>query len=99
MQIPKDMPFEKAVYHTFVIQAERRDELKQYLAENGVGSSIHYPIPIHLQEVARELGYKPGSLPVAEQQAKRILSLPVYPELKTVELEYIANTIRTFYET
>ena len=99
LQIPKDMPFEKAVYHTFVIQAERRDELKQYLAENGVGSSIHYPIPIHLQEVARELGYKPGSLPVAEQQAKRILSLPVYPELKTVELEYIANTIRTFYET
>jgi dTDP-4-amino-4,6-dideoxygalactose transaminase len=97
LKVPDDRPFEKAVYHTFVIQAERRDELKQYLAENGVGSSIHYPIPIHLQEAARGLGYGPGRFPVTERQAEHILSLPVYPELTISELEYIVRTIKAFY--
>lgn len=94
---PGERPIEKAVYHTFVIQAEQRDELKQYLAAHGVGTAIHYPVPIHLQTVAAELGYEPGSFPMAEQQAKRILSLPIYPELQTVELEYVAQTIQNFY--
>jgi len=97
LKVPVERPFEKAVYHTFVIQAKRRDELKQYLAENGVGSSIHYPIPIHLQDVARGLGYGPGSFPITERQAKCILSLPVYPELTTAELEYVVQLIKAFY--
>lgn len=98
LRVPNDQPFEKAVYHTFVIEAERRDELKQHLAENGVGSAIHYPVPIHLQEAAEGLGYGPGSFPVTERQAKRMLSLPVYPELQTVELEHVAQAVRAFYE-
>ena len=97
LRVPEDQPFEKAVYHTFVIQAERRDELKQHLAENGIGTAIHYPIPIHLQEAAKNLGYGQGSFPVTEQQAERVLSLPVYPELQTAELEYVVQAIRTFY--
>jgi len=98
LQLPTDRPVEKAVYHTFVAQAERRDELKQYLVENGVGTAIHYPIPIHLHKAAEGLGYGPGSFPVAERQAKRILSLPVYPELRTTDLEYVVQAIRGFYE-
>ena len=97
LQVPEDRPFEKAVYHTFVIQADRRDELKEYLAENGVGSAVHYPIPIHLQDVAKGLGYGPGSFPITEKQAERVLSLPVYPELKKEELEYVVRTIKAFY--
>jgi dTDP-4-amino-4,6-dideoxygalactose transaminase len=95
--VPVDRPHEKAVYHTFVIQAERRDELKQYLAANGVGTSIHYPVPIHLQDAAAGLGYRRGSFPVAEGQAERILSLPVYPELTRAELDHVVRTIRGFY--
>jgi dTDP-4-amino-4,6-dideoxygalactose transaminase len=97
LQVPKDKPHEKAVYHTYVIQAERRDALKTSLTEQGIGTAIHYPIPIHLQKVAHGLGYCRGSFPVAERQAERILSLPVYPELTSDELAYIAHTIRAFY--
>lgn len=96
LQVPTDRPFEKAVYHTFVIQAERRDELKRHLAENGVGTAIHYPVPIHLQKAAEGLGHGPGGFPVTERQAKRILSLPVYPELRTVALDYVVQVIRAF---
>lgn len=97
LRTPEDRPFEKAVYHTFVIQAERRDALKQYLEEKGIGTAIHYSIPIHLQKAAKELGYREGSFPVAERQAKEILSLPIYPELSVSDLEYIADKIRKFY--
>lgn len=98
LRLPVVRDFEKAVYHTFVIQVERRNELKQYLADKGIGSAVHYPIPIHLQEVAKDLGYKPGSFPVSEQQAKHILSLPIYPELKNDEVNYIIKTIKKLYE-
>ena len=98
VQVPQDKPYEKAVYHTFVIQADARDRLKAYLAEQGVGTAIHYPIPIHLQPAARELGYSSNSFPVAERLTERILSLPVYPELKESEIDYIIESIRQFYE-
>jgi dTDP-4-amino-4,6-dideoxygalactose transaminase len=97
MKVPIDQPHEKAVYHTFVIQAEQRDELKEHLAEKGIETAIHYPVPIHLHKTAASLGYKPGSFPVTERQASQILSLPVYPELRPMELEYIVQTIREFY--
>jgi dTDP-4-amino-4,6-dideoxygalactose transaminase len=98
LNVPIDQPFEKAVYHTFVIQVDRRDDLKQHLAENNVETAIHYPIPIHLQRVADSLMYELGSFPVAEKQAQRILSLPVYPELLENELQYIVDSIRRFYQ-
>ena len=97
LQIPRDRPYEKAVYHTFVIQAERRDALKKYLLDQGIETAIHYPVPIHLHTAAAGLGYSRGSLPVAEQQAEQILSLPVYPELRSSDLEYIADSISSFY--
>ncbi len=96
--VPTDRSHEKAVYHTFIVQAENRNELKQYLANHGVGTAIHYPIPIHLQRAAANLEYRTGSFPVTERQAKRILSLPVYPELPQADLEYIVNIITKFYQ-
>ena len=97
VRLPCDQPYATAVYHTFVIQAEQRQTLQQYLTEYGIGTAIHYPVPIHLQPVAAELGYGPGSFPVAERQAGRILSLPIYAELQPAALEYIARSIRRFY--
>jgi dTDP-4-amino-4,6-dideoxygalactose transaminase len=99
VQVPMDSPHERAVYHTFVIQAERRDELKQYLADQGIGTAVHYAIPIHLQAAAAGLGYRRGDFPVAERQAARILSLPIYPELRRKDLERVAETIRSFYRS
>ena len=97
VQAPGDAPHERSVYHIFVIQADRRDELKQYLADQGIGTAIHYPLPIHLQEAAAALGYRRGDFPVAERQAARILSLPVYPELGREELEQVTTAIKAFY--
>ena len=98
IKTPQEANYEKAVYHTFVIQAERRDELRDFLASRGVGSTIHYPVPIHLTTIGRELGYPEGSFPIVEHQAKRILSLPVYPELKQTDLDYIIGVIYEFYQ-
>jgi dTDP-4-amino-4,6-dideoxygalactose transaminase len=98
IRTPDDRPYERAVYHTFVIEADRRDALKAFLHECGVETAIHYPVPIHLQTVARPLGYGAGSFPVAERQAGRILSLPVYPELAAADLQYVAGAVHRFYE-
>jgi dTDP-4-amino-4,6-dideoxygalactose transaminase len=97
VRLPGDQPYATAVYHTFVIQAEQRQALQQYLTECGIGTAIHYPVPIHLQPAAAELGYGPGSFPVAERQAGRILSLPIYAELQPAALAYIARSMRRFY--
>jgi dTDP-4-amino-4,6-dideoxygalactose transaminase len=98
IQAPCDQPYERSVYHTYVIQTDNRDKLRSYLAEHGIGTAIHYAMPIHLQTAARGLNYEHGSFPVAESQAKRILSLPVYPELNTGELEQVVDTIHTFFK-
>lgn len=95
--IPSECECEYAVYHTFVVQAERRDELRAFLGSRGIGTAIHYPLPIHLTTAGRELGYPRGSFPVAEEQAKRIVSLPVYPELTTADLDCVIQGLFDFY--
>lgn len=95
--VPRETEHERAVYHTFVIQAERRDELRTYLQSRGIETAIHYPTPIHLQEVAAPLGYRRGDFPVAERQASRILSLPIYPELSEAGARGVGDAIRRFY--
>jgi dTDP-4-amino-4,6-dideoxygalactose transaminase len=89
--------YEKAVYHTFVVQAERRDDLRAFLSARGIGSNVHYPVPIHLSRAGRELGYPEGSFPVTETQANAIVSLPVYPELTEEKLDLVCSQIRAFY--
>ncbi len=97
LQVPLDKSYERAVYHTFVIQADNRNELKTYLATCGIETAIHYPTPIHLDRCSENLGYGPGSFPVTEKLAQRILSLPIYPELTETELNYIVETIKEYY--
>ena len=69
-------------YHTFVIQVDRRDELKNFLKKRGIDTTIHYPVPIHLQTASKYLGYKKGSFPETENQAKKILTLPIHQYLE-----------------
>jgi dTDP-4-amino-4,6-dideoxygalactose transaminase len=84
------------VYHLYVISTPRRDELQAYLKEKGIFTGIHYPIPIHLQKAMGFLGYRQGDLPVTEKVTSQILSLPMFAELTTQEIEYIADSIKSF---
>ncbi|TPV97241.1 MAG: DegT/DnrJ/EryC1/StrS family aminotransferase [Myxococcales bacterium FL481] len=83
-------------FHTFVVQVDRRDELATRLAQDGIGTGIHYPRPIHLQPAAAALGYKAGDFPVAERQSERILSLPVHQWLKPGDIDYVAECVNRF---
>ena len=97
VQLPVQRPHEKPVYHTFVIQAQRRDELRDYVSRQGIGTAIHYPVPLHLHEAAAGMGHRRGSYPVTERQAEQILSLPIHQGLQPPDLDFIADQIKTFY--
>jgi dTDP-4-amino-4,6-dideoxygalactose transaminase len=84
-------------FHTFVIQAERRDELQRHLRSIGIRTAIHYPVPIHLQPAAAGLGYRKGDFPTAERQAERILTLPVNQYMSTNDVETVASEVLAFY--
>lgn len=85
-------------YHLYTIRAaERPVELMKFLNENGIENRIYYPVPLHLQRCFAYLGYKAGDFPASEKAAKETLSIPVYPELKREELEYVVGKIREFY--
>ena len=99
VKCPQEREGEHAVYHTFVIQAERRDELKRFLSEQGIGTAIHYPTPIHLHPAAAGLGYRNGDFPESERQAKGILSLPVRQDLQECDLKHVVDAIKAFYRT
>ena len=85
------------IYNQFVITCDRRDELKQWLAENGIGSEIYYPLSLHLQACFRYLGYREGDFPISEGLTRRVLALPVYPELEAEDITYVADRIAAFY--
>lgn len=97
VRVPEDRPGEGAVYQTFVIRADRRDDLQRHLAARGIDSKVHYPTPLHLQEAAAELGYTRGDFPVTERLATEILSLPIYPELTEEQEEAVTDGVRSFY--
>jgi dTDP-4-amino-4,6-dideoxygalactose transaminase len=80
-----------------VIQVDRRDELKAYLADRGIATAIHYPVPIHLQPAAARLGHREGDFPVAERQATRILTLPVNEFLEKEDVHYVADAVNGFF--
>jgi dTDP-4-amino-4,6-dideoxygalactose transaminase len=94
--MPTEADYAQSVYHLYVIRVERRDELRAYLHDRDISTGIHYPVPVHLQEAYRDLGYRRGSFPVTEEYADRILSLPMYAELTPGLIEYVAVSIRDF---
>lgn len=95
--LPEEMPGAKHVYHLFVIRAKKRDKLMDFLNQNGIETGLHYPIPCHLQKAYKFLGYKEGDFPVSERYSKEILSLPMSEQLQEVEIKYVSEKIREFY--
>ena len=93
---PPDRNIEFNTVHTFVVQVDRRDALQKHLAEQGIGTAIHYPVPIHLQPAAAALGHKRGDFPVTERQAERILTLPVHPGLTAEDVDRVADVVNGF---
>lgn len=94
--IPYESAFAKHIYHVYSIRVKNRDELLQLLKNKGIGALIHYPIPLHLQEAYKNLGYKKGDFPVSEKIAGEIMSLPIYPFIKETQVRYVADVIKRF---
>jgi dTDP-4-amino-4,6-dideoxygalactose transaminase len=84
------------VYHLFVVRSERRDALRAFLGERGVGTAVHYPFPVHRTEAYADLGHGPGSLPVAERLAEQICTLPLFPTMSDAEIERVVDAVRAF---
>lgn len=97
--LPFESPDARSVYHLYVIEVGGRDALRDRLVEQGIGCGIHYPIPIHLQPAYSELKHGRGSFPATERAAKRILSLPMFAELKEADIERTARIILEFVES
>lgn len=85
------------VYNQYTIRVARRDDLRSYLKEAGVGTEIYYPLPMHLQNCFKDLGYQKGSFPESERAAEEVLSLPIYAELRPDQLRYVVETIAEFF--
>lgn len=96
IELPKIREGATHIWHQFVIRCERRDELMNYLNEKGIGTIIHYPIPPHLSEAYQYLGQKEGALPITEEYAKTVLSIPLYNGMTKEELDYVIETINAF---
>ena len=96
MFIPEEKVDEFNTYHTFVVQTKHRDKLMEYLSLKGIATTIHYPVPIHLQPASKKLGYKTGDFPITENQSKEILTLPANQYLTKIDLEYVISVINQF---
>ena len=96
---PIERPDNQHIYHMYVIQAPRRDELQIWLKERGIGTGIHYPVPIHLQNSMSDLGGKKGDFPVTEKVVDQVLSLPMYAELTDDAIRTVASSINEFYNS
>lgn len=96
IQLPKVLSNTRHVWHLFVIQAKERDNLQKYLADNGIGTQIHYPLPPHLSEAYKYLGYGNNSFPITEEKAQTSLSLPLYAGMKDNEIKYVVDTLNSW---
>ncbi|MBO0962871.1 DegT/DnrJ/EryC1/StrS family aminotransferase [Neobacillus sp. MM2021_6] len=86
------------VFHQYTIRVPERDKLQSFLKEQGIDSMVYYPLPLHVQPVFKELGYKEGDFPISEKAAKEAISLPMFPELKREQIEYVVENIVKFYK-
>jgi dTDP-4-amino-4,6-dideoxygalactose transaminase len=94
--LPHEVPGSRHVWHQYVIRTARRDALRAFLTERGIGSEIYYPVPLHLQEALKNLGYAEGNFPEAERAAREVLALPIFPELREDEQQTVVGAIAEF---
>lgn len=97
VQTPLIDPANESIFNQYTLRVERRDALQGYLKERGIGTAVYYPLPLHLQPCFAYLGYTAGRLPEAERAANEVLSLPIYPELTTSQLDEVITAVRAFY--
>jgi dTDP-4-amino-4,6-dideoxygalactose transaminase len=100
--LPVEVPFvadySYHVYHQYTIKVEDRDGLREFLAGKGIGTAIHYPLGLHLQDAYLPLGYKEGDLPNCDEASRRVLSLPMFPEIEDAEVDYVCEMIGEFFK-
>ena len=94
--LPREVPGAYHVWHQYVIRTAKRDGLRQFLAERQIGSEIYYPVPLHLQEALKDLGYREGDFPETERAAREVLALPMFPELREDEQRTVVAAIAEF---
>lgn len=94
VRVPEERTGDRHVYHVFAVRLQGRNDARARLEAAGVQTGVHYPIPVHLQPAYRNLGGRPGDFPVAEQAAGEVLSLPIYPELTSEQVAYVAGVLR-----
>jgi dTDP-4-amino-4,6-dideoxygalactose transaminase len=98
VSVVREADFAQSVFHLYVILVDDRDGLKSFLTERGVGTGLHYPLPLHLQKAYARMGFRQGDFPVSERTAERLLSLPMYAELTREHIEYVANCTKDYLE-
>ena len=98
VETPIEKNDRKHVYHLYVTRTRNRERLIEFLKKRGISTSLHYPIPIHLQKAFSYLNYAKGSFPITEKYADEILSLPIYPELNEEQIKYVCDSIKEFYK-
>ncbi len=91
---PKEEDFNYHIYHQYTIAVKGRDKLREILKEKQIGHDVYYPVPLHLQECYKHLGYREGDLPVTEQKSREVISIPIYPEMTAEEQNYVIDTVK-----
>jgi dTDP-4-amino-4,6-dideoxygalactose transaminase len=99
VRLPFRSPASTHIFNQYTLRVERRDALREHLNADGIGHSVYYPVPLHLQECFRELGYREGDLPRAEQACREVVSLPIYPELTAGQQRRVVDSLATFYRS
>jgi dTDP-4-amino-4,6-dideoxygalactose transaminase len=97
LETPRTAAGNQHVFHVYAVLTDRRDALHQHLSDRGVPTLIYYPLPLHLQKLYADQGWREGDFPVAEQVSRRILPLPMYPELTDAQVDYVIGAIREFF--
>jgi dTDP-4-amino-4,6-dideoxygalactose transaminase len=98
LRLPTIQHENRHIFHQYVIRTPKRDRLRQFLAQEGVGTEIYYPIPLHMQECFSFLNYRPGDFPVSEKAAEETLALPIFPELTEEQQDFVVDRIKAFYK-
>ena len=96
MALPVEASWTRGVYHLYVVRVQDREALQAHLGEAGIGTGVHYPIPLHQQKAYQNLGYRTGDFPVTERVAREIVSLPMFPQLSHSQQDEVITAVKEF---